>query len=195
MCVIKNVYIKIRMCDLILNMCVLEQRFETLFHNVCYQINRELQRKVVVPIWNYHLLHNLNVFFIAIEDTYLALEKSEEFYFADLKPSMLDENLAVVYAIYDKNTLETLYVGRTKKLRRWVYTNHLHGNKLTARLKKYIVEDNIRFSNIRTYKEAKEWIKENCYFKYIKVEDCRYRGHIEGLLGYILNSIYIENEY
>ena len=107
---------------------------------------------------------------------------------------MLEENIAVVYAIFDKNTCEALYVGRTKKLRRRLYTNHLQGNKSTARLKKYIVEDK-EFSNIETYDEAKSWIKENCYFQYIPIDDSRERGHTEGLIGYLLDSKYIEDEH
>ena len=120
---------------------------------------------------------------------------SEKYYFQNLVPSMLAEDLAVVYAISDKNTGETLYVGRTKKLRRRLYTNHLQGNKSTARLKKYIVEDSINHPNISTYDDAKQWIKDNCYFQYIAVEDSCERGHIEGLLGFLLKSKYIEEEH
>lgn len=120
---------------------------------------------------------------------------SEKYYFEDLVPSKLEEDLAVVYGIVDKNTLETLYVGRTKKLRRRLYTNHLQGNKSTARLKKYIVEDEINYPNINTYDDAKQWIKNNCYFQYINIEDSRERGHVEGLLGLLLDSRYIEDEH
>jgi len=119
----------------------------------------------------------------------------EKYYFKNLIPSKLEEDLAVVYAIVDKNTLETLYVGRTKKLRRRLYTNHLQGNKSTARLKKYIVEDEINYPNINTYDDAKQWIKNNCYFQYINIEDSRERGHVEGLLGFLLDSRYIEDEH
>lgn len=120
---------------------------------------------------------------------------SEKYYFENLVPSKLKEDLAVVYSIVDKNTLETLYVGRTKKLRRRLYTNHLQGNKSTARLKKYIVEDEINYPNINTYDDAKQWIKNNCYFQYINIEDSRERGHVEGLLGFLLDSRYIEDEH
>ena len=68
------------------------------------------------------------------------IKVSEKYYFENLVPSMLKEELAVVYAIYDKNTGETLYVGRTKKLRRRLYTNHLQGNKSTARLKNILLK-------------------------------------------------------
>lgn len=124
-----------------------------------------------------------------------SLKASEKVYFENLLPSDLQEDLAVVYVIIDKNTSEALYVGRTKKLQRRLYNNHLHGNKSTARLKKYIVEDNINFANITTYEQAKQWIKSNCYFQYIKIDDSRERGHVEGMLGFILDSRYIEDEH
>ena len=119
---------------------------------------------------------------------------SEKHFFQELKPAMLEEDLAVVYAIFNKNTDEAFYVGRTKKLRQRLYTNHLQGNKSTARLKKYIVEDNETFQHISTYSQAKEWIRDNCYFKYLPVNESKKRGHIEGLIGYLLDSKYIEDE-
>lgn len=125
---------------------------------------------------------------------YNELLNCEKIYFENLVPSMLGENIAGVYVIFDKNTSKALYVGRTKKLRTRLYTNHLQGNKSTARLKKYIVEDE-ELSNIRTYNDAKKWIKENCYFQYIIITDSRERGHVEGLFGYLLNSKYIEDEH
>lgn len=130
-----------------------------------------------------------------IEEVCSGLQNAGTYYFADLVPSMLKKDLAVVYAIFDKSTDQTLYIGRTKKLRRRLYTNHLQGNKSTARLKKYLVEDNQRFPQICDYEQAKKWIKDNCYFKYIEVSDSRERGHIEGLLGFILDALYIEDEH
>ena len=121
--------------------------------------------------------------------------QAEKIHFADLRPSMLEEDIAVVYAIFDKNSDEAIYVGRTTKLRRRIYTNHLQGNESTARLKKYLVDDNNRHPDIATYLHAKEWMKKNCYLKYIEVKDPTERGHIEGLLGYLLSSTYIEKEH
>ena len=130
-----------------------------------------------------------------IEQTFKSFIQNEKVYFSNIVPGKLPERLPAVYAIFDNNTQETLYVGRTKDLRRRLYTNHLMGNKSTARLKKYIVEDNIKFPNISNYQEAKNWIKENCYFKYMEITDSKERGHIEGLLGFVLNSYYIEDEH
>lgn len=120
---------------------------------------------------------------------------NEKYYFKTLQPSMLVEDMAVVYIIFDKSTDEALYVGRTRKLRRRLYTNHLQGNKSTARLKKYIVEDNQNFPEINDYEKAKAWIKDNCYFQYVEVQDSRERGHVEGLLGFLLDSRYMEEEH
>ncbi len=135
---------------------------------------------------------------VVIENIKQAFEtfmNNKNVYFENIVPSMLPERLPAVYSIFDKNTHESLYVGRTKDLRRRLYTNHLMGNKSTARLKKYIVEDDLKFPKITTYEEAKQWIKRNCYFKYMEVKDSKDRGHIEGLLGFVLNSYYIEDEH
>ncbi|WP_206812574.1 GIY-YIG nuclease family protein [Paradesulfitobacterium ferrireducens] len=43
---------------------------------------------------------------------------NDKYYFKTLLPSMLAEDMAVVYVIFDKSTDEALYVGRTRKLRR-----------------------------------------------------------------------------
>ena len=120
---------------------------------------------------------------------------NDKYYFKILQPSMLIEDMAVVYVIFDKSTNEAIYVGRTRKLRRRLYTNYLQGNKSTARLKKYIVEDNQNFPEINDYEKAKAWIKDNCYFQYVEVQDSRERGHVEGLFGFLLDSRYIEEEH
>jgi len=130
-----------------------------------------------------------------IEQIVNSFNARDNIYFENLIPSLLPERYPAVYSIFDKHNNESLYVGRTKDLRRRLYTNHLMGNKSTARLKKYIVEDNDKFPNITSFAEAKQWIKNNCYFKYIEVTDSKDRGHIEGLLGFILNSYYIEDEH
>ena len=54
------------------------------------------------------------------------LLQSKMYSFQGLKPSML-ESVPGVYAIYDRDTGATLYVGRTKNIRRRLYTNHLMG--------------------------------------------------------------------
>ena len=114
--------------------------------------------------------------------------------FEKLVPSMLDEQAAGVYIIATIEKNEVLYVGRTTNIRRRLYTNHLQGNKSTARLKKYLVEDS-EYPDITSMEEAKIWLKKHCYFKFIERDDYRERGQIEGVLGYMFHVKYIENEH
>ena len=90
--------------------------------------------------------------------------------------------------------MEALYVGRTKNLRRRLYTNHLHGPWANARLKKYLVEDPSQ-TEIRDMLEAKQYLKDHCYVKYIVEDDTVQRGRIEGLLSYLLKVRYIHEEH
>lgn len=115
-------------------------------------------------------------------------------YFRDLRPSAIPEDISGVYAIFDDETQETLYVGRTKNLRRRLYTNHLHGPKANARLKKYLVEDETQ-EKIKDMADAKQYLKDKCYAKYIVVDDIVQRGRIEGLLSFLLNVRYIHEEH
>ena len=117
-----------------------------------------------------------------------------KYYFKELKPSVLPDQLAAVYAITDTSTGEVLYVGRTKNVRRRLYTNHLMGPKTNARLKKYLVEDPNQ-PQITDMLVAKEYLKENCYAQYVPEEDMVKRGQIEGLLSYMLNVRYIHEEH
>lgn len=123
-----------------------------------------------------------------------ALLNSPRYDFSNLVPSKLENGLAVVYAIFDKQDDSTLYVGRTKNLRQRLYNNHLMGPKSNARLKKYLTEDPER-PDIPTMEAAKQYLIDNCYFQYIPEPDIRQRGQIEGLLGYLLNVRYIHEEH
>ena len=123
------------------------------------------------------------------------LLQEKSLYFRDLTPSDIPENVAGVYAIFDAdNPNEALYVGRTKNLRRRLYTNHLHGPWANARLKKYLVEDPEQ-TEIHNMDEAKQHLKEHCYVKYIIEDDTVRRGRIEGLLSYLLKVRYIHEEH
>ena len=119
---------------------------------------------------------------------------SKSYAFADIKPSDLKYGLAVIYAIFDKDTGETLYVGRTKNLQQRLYTNHLMGPKSNARLKKYLMEDP-DVTEIQTMEQAKLFLREHCCFRYIAEPDMRRRGQIEGLLSYLLDVRYIHEEH
>ena len=119
---------------------------------------------------------------------------SKRYDFDRLKPSDLEDGLPVVYAIFDKVDGACLYVGRTKNLRRRLYTNHLMGPVTNARLKKYLIEDPDR-KDIDTMAAAKYYLIDQCYFQYLAVPDMRTRGQIEGLLSYLLNVRYIHEEH
>jgi len=121
------------------------------------------------------------------------LTGSQKYYFSDLKPSDLQER-AGVYAIFDSETGENLYVGRTKNLRQRLYNNHLMGPKSNARLKKYLTEDPL-MTEISTMEEAKLFLKDRCYFQFLLVDDVRQRGQIEGMLGFFLDVRYIHEEH
>ena len=117
-----------------------------------------------------------------------------KYHFSSLKPSDLVNGLHVVYAIFDKETGETLYVGRTKNLRRRLYTNHLMGPQANARLKKYLKDDQ-DMPDIKTMEDAKQYLKDRCYFQYIEERDKRKRGQLEGLFSYLLDVRYIHEEH
>ena len=117
----------------------------------------------------------------------------KKYLFNGLVPSDLQE-IAAVYAIFDKEDGSCLYVGRTKNLRQRLYNNHLMGPKSNARLKKYLTEDEKR-PDIPTMEAAKQFLKDRCYFQYLPVSVMRERGQIEGLLSYLLNVQYIHEEH
>ncbi len=117
-----------------------------------------------------------------------------KYYFSELKPSVLPDKLAAIYAITDISTGEVLYVGRTKNIRQRLYYNHLMGPKTNARLKKYLVEDELQ-PKISDMLQAKEYLKQNCYVQFIAEPDTIKRGQIEGLISYMLNVRYIHEEH
>lgn len=136
----------------------------------------------------------LNTDFIEIQAILNTFLSGKKYFFGSLTPSLLEDKLPVVYAIFDKETGETLYVGRTKNLRQRLYTNHLMGPKTNARLKKYLVEDPLQTS-ICSMDDAKNFLKERCYFQYVAERDNQKRGQLEGLLSYLLNVRYIHEEH
>lgn len=120
--------------------------------------------------------------------------QSKIYSFSSIVRSELPEE-AGVYVIWVKKTEEVLYVGRTRNIKQRLYTNHLMGNKSSARLKKYLVDDNVNHPEIDDYSKAKEYIRQNCNFQFILCDDNNERGHIEGLLGYLTQARYIEIEH
>lgn len=125
---------------------------------------------------------------------YDRLMASPQYDFDQFKPSLLPKDEAGVYVIFLKETGETLYVGRTKKLRRRLYTNHLMGSEANARLKKYLKDDE-RLPYIRNLGEAKTFIKEHCAFRYLVEPDVVKRGRLEGLFAFLTSVRYIDEEH
>lgn len=113
--------------------------------------------------------------------------------FSEFKPSDLPAKPGV-YAIFCKDTGETLYVGRAKNIRQSLYNNHLHGPFTNARLKKYLVEDPAE-TDIDDIGKAKDYLLKNCYFQYTVEEDTMKRGRLEGLLSYLFNVRYMYEEH
>ena len=121
-----------------------------------------------------------------------SLLASPKYSFSELKPSELPKDPGV-YAIFHKATGETLYVGRTTEIRKRI-KQHIGGPENSARLKKYLVNDD-RLPEIVNMKKAKDYMMENCYFQFVTAEEPKQRGRIEGLLSYLLKVRYIETEH
>ena len=121
------------------------------------------------------------------------LLESQQYTFRGLTPSML-ESVPGVYAIFDRSTGATVYVGRTKNIRRRLYPNHLMGPETNARLKKYLCKDSDR-PDIPDMVAAKQYLIDNCYFQYVRVEEMVKRGQVEGLLSFLLDVTYIHEEH
>lgn len=127
-----------------------------------------------------------------LDKKYNELVLSKEYYFNDKNfRSNIVEN-AGIYIIYLSINHEPLYVGRTKKLKQRIYTNHLMGPLINARLKKYLIEG----KEVKNIDEAKKYIKDNCYVKYILVDNYRQRGMLEGYFTGVLKPKYgIDEEH
>lgn len=80
------------------------------------------------------------------------------------------------------NNLTPYYVGRASVLSRRLYTNHLMGNKSTARLKKYMVES----SEVKDMAEAKSFLRNYCSIQWVIESDYRERGAYEGFFTSVL---------
>ena len=74
------------------------------------------------------------------------------------------------------------YVGRASILGRRLYTNHLMGNKSTARLKKYMIESGEAL-NIMA---AKEFMRNSCSIQWVLENEYRNRGVLEGFFTSVL---------
>jgi len=97
-----------------------------------------------------------------------------------LKPSMIPETPGVYLITARKSGYEAIYyIGRTKNLRQRIYENHLMGGLSNARLKKYLIED-IELPRVKDKYDAKEFIRANCYIRWIEEDQMRNRAAVEG---------------
>lgn len=113
--------------------------------------------------------------------------------FAEMTPSKLPKvgGVYLITARIDGREL-AYYVGRSKNIRRRLYTNHLMGPLTNARLKKYLVNTG-ECSGIA---EAKQFLQQTCLARWIEEADIRKRGAIEGYVTGLLfpkHGIYEEH--
>ena len=108
---------------------------------------------------------------------YEELLNSQPIPFQELVPSRIPQ-VAGVYLITARKSRQEVpyYIGRTINLRRRLYTNHLMGSVANARLKRYLIGS----GECRGVADAKEFIKNYCYVRWIEENDSRRRGAIEG---------------
>jgi hypothetical protein len=119
-----------------------------------------------------------------LQTNFESLLKNEAIPFNELTPSMVPD-AGGVYLITAKinGREEPYYVGRSKRLRRRIYTNHLMGPITNARLKRYLISS----GECKDVEEAKDFIKQYCSVRWIEEENTRKRGAIE---GYITGLLY-----
>jgi hypothetical protein len=75
-----------------------------------------------------------------LQKSYNALLKTKPIPFCKIIPSIIPDVGGVYLITANIQGLEVpYYVGRSKRLRRRIYTNHLMGSVKNARLKKYLI--------------------------------------------------------
>ena len=128
-----------------------------------------------------------------LETSFGSLINRKAIRFNDLKPLMIPE-VGGVYLITAKfgRKEEPYYIGRSQKLRRRLYTNHLMGPVTNARLKRYLISS----GECKDVIEAKGFIKKYCSVRWIEEPDIRNRGALEGYFTGLLfpkHGIYEEH--
>lgn len=102
--------------------------------------------------------------------------------FADLVPSKVPVVGGVCLKTARPDGPEAYYVGRSKNLRRPIYTNHLMSPLGNARLKKYLINT----SECADLSAAKRFIRDCCFVRWLEESDIRKRGTIEGYVTGLL---------
>ena len=112
------------------------------------------------------------------------LTNSEPIPFAYLTPSKIPAKPGVyLISVKNGNTEIPYYVGRSKSLKRRIYTNHLMGPLANARLKKYLINS----QECKNLNDAKDFIRKNCLVRLFFEDDTRKRGAVEGyVVGMVL---------
>src|SRR5512135_2117800 len=128
-----------------------------------------------------------------VDKSFRRLTVQEPLTFAEMVPSKLPK-VGGVYLITARLRGREIpyYVGRSKNLRRRLYTNHLMGPLANARLKKYLINS----GECSGLAEAKKFLRKNCLVRWIEVADIRKRGAIEGYVTGLLfpkHGIYEEH--
>ena len=128
-----------------------------------------------------------------VNGAYKRLMVADPLAFAEMTPSKLPQTGGVylITARIDGCEL-AYYVGRSKDLRRRLYTDHLMGPLTSARLKKYLVDT----GECAGIAEAKQFLQETCLARWIEEVDIRKRGAIEGYVTGLLfpkHGIYEEH--
>ncbi|MFN8284265.1 MAG: GIY-YIG nuclease family protein [Chitinophagales bacterium] len=144
---------------------------------------------------NIEVIKSLESLFELLDNKdYLSFEKIASNNGADLLSKEKKEQ-GGVYLISEFNVEKeiALYVGRTKKLKQRIYSQHYKGNETTARLKNYLIDiDNkelrkkIRVSNKNKtqeedlklklkilLKDKENYLKTNCRLRYVTDEEIK----------------------
>ena len=94
---------------------------------------------------------------------------------------------AGVYAIYDERIGVTIYIGRTRNLRRRLLRNHKSGNIRVSQFRKALGQN---FA-LKSEAEITSYILENCSFQFMVVKEFEEMVRLEhfatAVLGPILN--------
>lgn len=146
------------------------------YNNFIHSITNQLPIALPMAQWE----NNLN-------SKLYELLNAKKVEFKTLTPGKIVES-AGVYLITDSRNPENeipYYVGRTKNLKRRIYTNHLMGPLTNARLKNYLVLDPV-LNDIIDSHTAKLFLRENCSVRWIIEEDFKQRGYYEGYFTGIL---------
>jgi len=118
-----------------------------------------------------------------LEERFTTLVAKVAIPYSTLVPSAVPQ-AAGVYLITAKSSSAEMpyYVGRSKNLRERLYRHHLMGTMTGARLKKYLVSS----GECANPKDAKAFIRSNCWLRWIEQEGYRERAALEGYVTAVL---------